>query len=150
MKNVPPKPSNLKETGEILAEQAKNLEDKFFNPKNSTVVKETRMPEGVVLLAGVVFFIIAMVILMKVRDNDAAKANETYQSVLGAINTLSERFEMYKTNQADVCRSFEDDIEKLQKKTAAPQEMNLNLILDVAVTLALEVGRVNMSVRELL
>ena len=29
-------------------------------------------------------------------------------------------------------------------------EMNLNLILDVAVTLALEVGRVRMSVRELL
>jgi flagellar motor switch protein FliN len=34
---------------------------------------------------------------------------------------------------------------------AAPgQEMNLNLILDVAVTLALEVGRTRMSVRELL
>jgi flagellar motor switch protein FliN len=36
---------------------------------------------------------------------------------------------------------------------AAPgsgQEMNLNLILDVAVTLALEVGRVRMSVRDLL
>jgi flagellar motor switch protein FliN/FliY len=30
------------------------------------------------------------------------------------------------------------------------QEMNLNLILDVAVTLALEVGRARMSVRELL
>jgi flagellar motor switch protein FliN/FliY len=30
------------------------------------------------------------------------------------------------------------------------QEMNLNLILDVAVTLALEVGRAKMSVRELL
>jgi flagellar motor switch protein FliN len=30
------------------------------------------------------------------------------------------------------------------------QEMNLNLILDVAVTLALEVGRVRMSVRDLL
>src|ERR1700727_2854373 len=32
----------------------------------------------------------------------------------------------------------------------AGQEMNLNLILDVAVTLALEVGRVKMSVRDLL
>jgi flagellar motor switch protein FliN/FliY len=32
----------------------------------------------------------------------------------------------------------------------APGEMNLNLILDVAVTLALEVGRARMSVRELL
>ena len=32
----------------------------------------------------------------------------------------------------------------------AGQEMNLNLILDVAVTLALEVGRANMSVRDLL
>jgi flagellar motor switch protein FliN/FliY len=30
------------------------------------------------------------------------------------------------------------------------QEMNLNLILDVAVTLALEVGRARMPVRELL
>jgi flagellar motor switch protein FliN len=30
------------------------------------------------------------------------------------------------------------------------QEMNLNLILDVMVTLALEVGRVQMSVRDLL
>jgi flagellar motor switch protein FliN len=30
------------------------------------------------------------------------------------------------------------------------QEMNLNLILDVAVTLALEVGRARLSVRELL
>jgi flagellar motor switch protein FliN/FliY len=30
------------------------------------------------------------------------------------------------------------------------QEMNLNLILDVSVTLALEVGRARMSVRELL
>jgi flagellar motor switch protein FliN len=30
------------------------------------------------------------------------------------------------------------------------QEMNLNLILDVAVTLALEVGRARMQVRELL
>jgi flagellar motor switch protein FliN/FliY len=33
---------------------------------------------------------------------------------------------------------------------AAGQEMNLNLILDVAVTLALEVGRTMMSVRDLL
>lgn len=33
---------------------------------------------------------------------------------------------------------------------AAGQEMNLNLILDVAVTLALEVGRAKMSVRDLL
>ena len=33
---------------------------------------------------------------------------------------------------------------------AAGQEMNLNLILDVAVTLALEVGRARMTVRELL
>jgi flagellar motor switch protein FliN/FliY len=32
----------------------------------------------------------------------------------------------------------------------AGQEMNLKLILDVAVTLALEVGRVKMSVRDLL
>jgi flagellar motor switch protein FliN/FliY len=32
----------------------------------------------------------------------------------------------------------------------AGQEMNLNLILDVAVTLALEVGRARMSVRDLL
>jgi flagellar motor switch protein FliN len=32
----------------------------------------------------------------------------------------------------------------------APGEMNLNLILDVAVTLALEVGRAKMSVRDLL
>lgn len=31
-----------------------------------------------------------------------------------------------------------------------PQEMNLNLILDVMVTLSLEVGRVQMPVRELL
>jgi flagellar motor switch protein FliN len=33
---------------------------------------------------------------------------------------------------------------------AASGEMNLNLILDVAVTLALEVGRARMSVRDLL
>ena len=33
---------------------------------------------------------------------------------------------------------------------AGGQEMNLNLILDVAVTLALEVGRARMPVRELL
>ena len=33
---------------------------------------------------------------------------------------------------------------------AAGKEMNLNLILDVAVTLALEVGRTRMSVRDLL
>ncbi|HEY3851176.1 MAG TPA: flagellar motor switch protein FliN [Steroidobacteraceae bacterium] len=33
---------------------------------------------------------------------------------------------------------------------ASGQEMNLNLILDVAVTLALEVGRARMPVRELL
>jgi flagellar motor switch protein FliN/FliY len=33
---------------------------------------------------------------------------------------------------------------------AGGQEVNLNLILDVAVTLALEVGRARMSVRELL
>jgi flagellar motor switch protein FliN/FliY len=33
---------------------------------------------------------------------------------------------------------------------AAGQEMNLNLILDVQVTLALEVGRARMPVRELL
>jgi len=33
---------------------------------------------------------------------------------------------------------------------AGSQEMNLNLILDVAVTLALEVGRARMSVRDLL
>ena len=33
---------------------------------------------------------------------------------------------------------------------AAGKEMNLNLILDVAVTLALEVGRARMSVRDLL
>jgi flagellar motor switch protein FliN/FliY len=33
---------------------------------------------------------------------------------------------------------------------AAGGEMNLNLILDVAVTLALEVGRARMSVRDLL
>jgi len=33
---------------------------------------------------------------------------------------------------------------------AGSQEMNLNLILDVAVTLALEVGRTRMSVRDLL
>jgi flagellar motor switch protein FliN/FliY len=33
---------------------------------------------------------------------------------------------------------------------AGGQEMNLNLILDVAVTLALEVGRAKMSVRDLL
>jgi len=33
---------------------------------------------------------------------------------------------------------------------AGGQEMNLNLILDVAVTLALEVGRTRMSVRDLL
>jgi flagellar motor switch protein FliN/FliY len=33
---------------------------------------------------------------------------------------------------------------------AVGQEMNLNLILDVAVTLALEVGRAKMSVRDLL
>lgn len=32
----------------------------------------------------------------------------------------------------------------------AGQEMNLNLILDVSVTLALEVGRTRMAVRELL
>jgi flagellar motor switch protein FliN/FliY len=34
--------------------------------------------------------------------------------------------------------------------SAGGQEMNLNLILDVAVTLALEVGRARMSVRDLL
>jgi len=34
--------------------------------------------------------------------------------------------------------------------TGAGQEVNLNIILDVAVTLALEVGRARMSVRELL
>ena len=34
--------------------------------------------------------------------------------------------------------------------SATGQEMNLNLILDVAVTLALEVGRARMSVRDLL
>jgi flagellar motor switch protein FliN/FliY len=34
--------------------------------------------------------------------------------------------------------------------SGAGQEMNLNLILDVAVTLALEVGRARMPVRELL
>ena len=34
--------------------------------------------------------------------------------------------------------------------SGAGQEMNLNLILDVAVTLALEVGRARMSVRDLL
>lgn len=33
---------------------------------------------------------------------------------------------------------------------AGGQEMNLNLILDVSVTLALEVGRARMSVRDLL
>ena len=33
---------------------------------------------------------------------------------------------------------------------AAGQEMNLNVILDVAVTLSLEVGRARMAVRELL
>jgi flagellar motor switch protein FliN/FliY len=40
----------------------------------------------------------------------------------------------------------------LGPKGAAPsgQEVNLNLILDVAVTLALEVGRTRMPVRELL
>jgi flagellar motor switch protein FliN/FliY len=40
----------------------------------------------------------------------------------------------------------------LGPKGAAPagQEVNLNLILDVAVTLALEVGRARMSVRDLL
>jgi flagellar motor switch protein FliN/FliY len=40
----------------------------------------------------------------------------------------------------------------LGPKGAAPagQEMNLNLILDVAVTLALEVGRTRMAVRDLL
>jgi flagellar motor switch protein FliN/FliY len=40
----------------------------------------------------------------------------------------------------------------LGQKGAAPagQEMNLNLILDVAVTLALEVGRTRMAVRDLL
>jgi flagellar motor switch protein FliN len=40
----------------------------------------------------------------------------------------------------------------LGPKGAAPagQEMNLNVILDVAVTLSLEVGRARMSVRELL
>jgi flagellar motor switch protein FliN/FliY len=37
-----------------------------------------------------------------------------------------------------------------QPGAGAAQEMNLNLILDVAVTLALEVGRAKMSVRELL
>ena len=37
------------------------------------------------------------------------------------------------------------------KNSAAPgQEMNLNLILDVSVTLALEVGRTRMPVRDLL
>lgn len=34
--------------------------------------------------------------------------------------------------------------------TAGAQEVNLNLILDVSVTLALEVGRARMSVRDLL
>jgi flagellar motor switch protein FliN/FliY len=35
-------------------------------------------------------------------------------------------------------------------KAGGGQEMNLNLILDVSVTLALEVGRARMSVRDLL
>jgi len=34
--------------------------------------------------------------------------------------------------------------------TSAGKEMNINLILDVAVTLSLEVGRARMSVRDLL
>ena len=40
----------------------------------------------------------------------------------------------------------------LGPKGAAPagQEMNLNVILDVAVTLSLEVGRARMAIRELL
>jgi flagellar motor switch protein FliN/FliY len=50
---------------------------------------------------------------------------------------------------APVARAHFND---LGPKGAAPagQEMNLNVILDVAVTLSLEVGRARMAVRELL
>ena len=52
-------------------------------------------------------------------------------------------------NAAPVARAQFND---LGPKGAAPsgQEVNLNLILDVAVTLALEVGRARMPVRDLL
>jgi flagellar motor switch protein FliN/FliY len=48
-----------------------------------------------------------------------------------------------------VARAQFNDL-KPNAAAAAGQEMNLNLILDVEVTLALEVGRARMPVRELL
>ncbi len=51
---------------------------------------------------------------------------------------------------AAVARAQFNDLGPKGGAAAAGHEMNLNLILDVAVTLALEVGRARMSVRELL
>jgi flagellar motor switch protein FliN/FliY len=51
---------------------------------------------------------------------------------------------------AAVARAQFGDLSPQAGAQAGGQEMNLNLILDVAVTLALEVGRAKMSVRDLL
>src|SRR5271166_1530598 len=51
---------------------------------------------------------------------------------------------------AAVARAQFNDLGPKGGAAAEGHEMNLNLILDVAVTLALEVGRARMSVRELL
>jgi flagellar motor switch protein FliN/FliY len=51
--------------------------------------------------------------------------------------------------QAAVARAQFGDLGP-QATSSGGQEMNLDLILDVAVTLALEVGRAKMSVRDLL
>ena len=52
-------------------------------------------------------------------------------------------------NNAAVARAQFSDL-AANAAPAGGKEMNLNLILDVAVTLALEVGRARMSVRDLL
>jgi len=52
-------------------------------------------------------------------------------------------------NKAAVARAQFNDLGP-NAAAAAAGEINLNLILDVAVTLALEVGRARMSVRDLL
>lgn len=137
MKNTP-KPPGLEETGKMLKEQADNLEKTaFFRPQKPTVVKETRMPEGLILLGGVVFFVFAIVILLKTRDNDAKKANETYQSVLMEIKDVNTKLDKYVDSQKAVCQTFADDITKLQKKTDAPQTMNLALTHPLAVNVTL-------------
>ena len=51
---------------------------------------------------------------------------------------------------APVARAQFGDLKANPATPGVPGEMNLNLILDVSVTLALEVGRAKMSVRDLL